>query len=194
MDAEMNIAERRRDLENTVSTLRQTRGTAVVDGVPTTIPHDAIIAAEAELAALDDAESELVRRQRAAAKDEAGYRRAELLTQMRAAERKRVEAVHRAEQYARAMRAELLTAFEAADEIRVCFGHMQRPAPLQLARPAMASRLAYRLSGQLRGIVHPARFGGITLALGPAPDDSREWIVDETTAALDLSALSIEGA
>lgn len=76
--AVVDIAERRSVVENQLDALRVSRGASLLDGAKDAA-SPRIVALEQELAALDEAETVLVRRQREEAADEAREMRARLV-------------------------------------------------------------------------------------------------------------------
>lgn len=154
------FAERRNDALSRLESLRRRRGAAILDGTP--FDDGEVIAAEQEVDALAQAEVESVRRER---NDEA-VRLAEIATALSDAlaekEEKRLAAISRAENGARALIAGLADALNAAEETRELAGRLGKPVPAKLDGAAMASRLSQRLVAVLSTLPgHRYRFGAV---------------------------------
>lgn len=184
------IAARKDAVMLRLETLHGARGAATLDGK--SFDNRQIAQAEAELAALGEAEAEAVRRRRTAAAVADGARCAALRRRIEEVEAQRLEAVARAEQACRAMIDAMAQVMTASGEIRAAARAMGGRSPFALAADDVEARLADRLTVLLGTVAaRPGWFGRLALRrpFFQAPtDDWRD--AERRVAAADLAALT----
>jgi hypothetical protein len=163
------LSERRAEAETRLERLQRERGAAMVDGGP--VDHQAIAVAEAELAAMVEAEGVATARERALAAEAEAERVSRLRAQVLNANVERLAAIHDAEVAARTMVAAFKRAFAAIDRMHAAAAAMPMRLDDRLSKGELARRLSYRLSILLQNIAHPAQFGALALMVGPFPKD-----------------------
>lgn len=125
------LDSRRSEAERRLAEGRRRRGAAVLDDGD--LGHAVVAEAAATVEALDEAEAEQVRRQRAADAAAGERRRAEIRAEVRLAEQRRREATAAAEQAARDMVANLLEVEREAETINAAAVKLGLPAPTGLS-------------------------------------------------------------
>jgi hypothetical protein len=163
------LATRAAELNDELAALRHARALAVLAGE--SFDSQSIAAAEAELAALADAEGEAVKRARAAASAAAAERRAATMSAIAAKEAARVLATGRAEAAARALATALDEAMRIAEEERALWRELGSRVPAHLDLPSQELRLSDRLAAVLHTPARPAGFGVVTWRVSWASSD-----------------------
>ncbi|RWM14453.1 MAG: hypothetical protein EOR73_26560 [Mesorhizobium sp.] len=177
----MDFMERRATVEGRLTTLRQARGVAMLDGAR----FDAreLTALESELDALNEAEGENTRRQRQEAARAEQERLANLRKTLTVVEENRLEAVDRAEKAARDL-------CDALNEVRARSADGTRLLRALGVRPAVlldVFETEFRMSLRLAAAIKPLvglgrRFGQITFPEGRSPYD-KPWRAEEQALA-----------
>ena len=164
------LAERRVNAEERLEALRRERGVSMLDdggcGDVT-----AIAALEAEIAAIDEAEAVEVARERELAAEHERERQARIQAQCRAAEARRMFALQRAEEHCRTMVAAFGDVLTESDRIGKALAALPTKVPVGLTVNETGRRLCHMLSGVLRNITSPIRFGTMELHAGPMPNE-----------------------
>jgi hypothetical protein len=173
----MQVAERRTEIAGRIEGLRRDIGAALLDkgAVPPDL-RSQLGEASTDLAAVEAAEAELVRRQREQAQTEEIERRATLRNQIETAEAARLEAVGKAETAARDL-AEALRNLLAisAEQMRDCTSYCGRPP---LSANEAERRIAGLLSlvlGTVTGRQQGYVFGDISLRPTPYVTADQSW-------------------
>lgn len=176
-----DISTRRTEAETRLAELRQMQGIALLDDQE--FDHGPLDAVEKELAALDAAEGEAVRRQREQAAAAEQERLANLRETLAIVEENRLEAVDRAEKAARDL-------CDALKEVRARSADATRLLRALGVRPAVlldVFETEFRMSLRLAAAIKPLvglgrRFGQITFPEGRSPYD-KPWRSEEQALA-----------
>jgi cytochrome c556 len=156
-----SFTERRDALTDEIGGLMRARGAAVLDGKP--FDADRLYEARSELAALDAAEEEAVRRSRAAQDAQRAAERAEARAALGKDLDRYLKAVERAESACRAMIAELKQADELAGAMRVHVRTIGGGLPICLEPSEVLSRHTAMLATSLAPVVGLAWNAGIKI-------------------------------
>lgn len=186
-----DIAARRQEAETRLTELRQMQGIALLDD--TEFDHSPLHAVENELAALDAAEGEAVRRQREQAAAAEQERLANLRQTLAIVEEHRLEAVDRAENAARDL-------CDALKEVRARSADGTRLLRALGVRPAVlldVFETEFRMSLRLASAIKPLvglgrRFGQITFPEGRSPYD-KPWRAEEQALATPDMSRALKG-
>lgn len=138
----------RQAIEDRIEALKRERGAAKLDGRK--FDGSAIETLETELAALNDADGERARRDRAAAQAEVEEERAKLRSQLATIEQDRLAAIADAEKAARALSESIGRVIEFSGEMAATLHRLTGTVPMELHVPAIENRLASRLSAVMR--------------------------------------------
>lgn len=173
-----------------LETLRQARGSALLDGK--TFDSKQIAAAEAELDALQEAEAEATRRLRATAEAEAKRKFAAFCKRVTEIEERRLANVSRAERHLRAGVAALGAVMADASEIRTACKALGVRSPSALEARAVEERLFERFFLLVRALTvsrsHVGRCDLPSPLIGYNRDD--DWCEAEQRAvAMELAPL-----
>lgn len=166
------LAERRTATEGKLAEFHVTRGRALLDGQ--TVDGGDLAALENEIGAILDAESEMVKRERAQAAEVLREHRARLRARIDGEKASRLANVARAEAALRTFKAELSKALENSGGIRAAYRDLNEPPPPALDAFEEARRFSNRVSIVFKDIFHPSRFGDLQLSFGPWPADG-DW-------------------
>jgi hypothetical protein len=181
-------AERRAALNAEAEQLRRKRGAALLDGRK--FDEAPLRAVTDALDALDDVESESIRRRAAAAAATDAERKQHARALIADADSTRRTALGLAERAARAMVAEMATVIAAAQEIARLAAEMGATPPLGLARPEVETRLSRALAALL---APPPTWQFGVLEWGSLPDAPGDWVAaDAAATARHIDALTKE--
>ncbi|WP_037468316.1 hypothetical protein [Sinorhizobium fredii] len=172
------ISERIQAAEAHLTALRAKRGSALLDGE--NIDAAEYANAEHELAALRDAEGELVRRERDIASGFRKSRQSELRARLKDLERKRIDALQAAEEGARQLAAALERALSLNDQMAAAAHEITGAVPTPLQALAFTGRLSNRLSAVMsNNKANRYRFGNLVWphSMAKAGDS---WAVEES--------------
>lgn len=185
----MSLTEARQEALGRIDRLKAARGAAVLDG--DAFDDAELRHAEAELTALDDAEAELTRRQRAAAADEWSRLRQGLMAELKKRDAARLDAVDRFQTAACEMVAALNDVLDESDAERAAFNRLGIQILPGLTEPELCRRLSIYLGSVLSTIRrHPRRFSGLQWFFTGSPQPS-DWAEAEAKA-VDIA--TIEGS
>ncbi|RWO63082.1 hypothetical protein [Mesorhizobium sp.] len=187
-----DISTRRTEAETRLATLRQMQGVALLDDQD--FDHSPLNEVEKELAALDAAEGEAVRRQREQAAAAELQRLANLRETLAIVEENRLEAVDRAEKAARDL-CDALKEVRArsADATRLLRALGVHPAVL-LDTYESEFRMSLRLAAAIKPLVGLGRrFGQITFPEGRSPYD-KPWRAEEQALATPDISRALKGS
>lgn len=187
-----DISTRRTEAETRLAELRQMQGIALLDD--TEFDHSPLNAVEKELAALDAAEGEAVRRQRQEAARAEQERLANLRKTLTVVEENRLEAVDRAEKASRDL-CDALKEVRArsADGTRLLRALGVHPA-VQLDTYESEFRLSLRFAAALKPLVGLGRrFGQITFPEARSPYD-KPWRAEEQAIANPDISRALKGS
>lgn len=152
-------------IETKLDSLRRDRGAALLDGRK--FDAGEISRLENDLAALDDANGERARRQRAAAQAEWQCEQAQQRARVVTLEADRLAAVAVAEQAARSLAAAIGKVIEVSMDEAAALHKATGAAPMALHRPDVENRLAGRLSAVMQTVKgHRHRVGHIDWIAG----------------------------
>jgi len=173
-----SIVQRISEAEARLAGLRAKRGSALLDGE--NIDAAEYANAEAELAALRDAEGEQVRRERQAAGQARGSRRDEQRARLRDLERQRVEALQDAEEAARTLAETLGHLLSVNEEMAGSAHEISGTVPSPLSGVAFARRLSDRLSAVMSTVAgHKHRMGNLVWPTSMCKPD-QSWAAEES--------------
>jgi hypothetical protein len=157
-----DIATRREAATAKVDAAKRAAASAILDGGK--VDGGAVLTAQAELAAVDLAESEQARRDREAAAVAYGARQAECRAELASALEARLRAVHGAETATRALAAALADEREASRAATVAMAGLGEVIPISLTKSERERRLSEKLIAVLQTVLeHPRRFGSISI-------------------------------
>lgn len=171
-----DFVERRAEVETTLDEARRARGAAMLDGKR--VDHRAVTDAEGELAAIDAAETERTRRERAAADQQWRTRRDRLRGELARQEELRLAAIADANAAARTLAAALGRVLAISDGVaRLAHQIAGKAAPMPLGAPAVRSRLGGRLAAILASVPGcRARLGSCSWSHFSLYGDADEWL------------------
>lgn len=135
-------------IEDRIETLKRERGAAKLDGRK--FDGSAIETLETELAALNDADGERARRDRAAAQAEIEEQRTKLRGQLATIEQDRLAAVADAEKAARSLSESIGRVIECSGDLATTLHRLTGAVPTELHVAEIENRLASRLSAVMR--------------------------------------------
>jgi ribosomal protein L29 len=156
-----DLTERRAEAETRLMELRAQRGVAMLDG--NSFSDAEIDSLEHELAGLNEAEGEAVRRERAATASERQKRLAELRKQLTALEATRLGAVQDANTSARTLAESIESVLSVnAEMAKIAHEFTGGKVSVMMMESDLVSRLSGRLSAVMGSITgYRNRFGGI---------------------------------
>ncbi len=146
----LSLDHRKSEVLSRLDELRQARGTAYLDGAP--FDYADIEAAERELEAIVAAEGEAARRERAAHAEAADARRREMWAMVARTEKRRLEALDKAQKAAKDMAAAIAETLACGVEI-TNLTHQLDPSLKLSLRDDFAERLSRHLSTELRAAI-----------------------------------------
>lgn len=186
-----DISTRRTEAETRLAELRQMQGIALLDDQE--FDHSPLDEVEKELAALDAAEGEAVRRQREEAARAEQERLANLRKTLAIVEENRLDAVDRAEKAARDLTDALKEVrARSADGTQLLRALGVHPA-VQLDTYESEFRLSLRLAAAIKPLVGLGRrFGQITFPEARSPYD-KPWRAEEEALATPDISRALEG-
>ncbi|MER9936143.1 hypothetical protein [Mesorhizobium sp. M0088] len=179
----MDLARRRATTETRIADLQQARGTALLDG-KSFDPRE-LTALETELAAIDAAEGEVMRRQRVAASEAERERMANLRVTLTVVEENRLAAVDRAEKAARDLVENLKEVrARAADVARLLRALGSGSLPLEETE----NRMSWRLTAALKPLTgFGRRYGQIVTPEARSPFNDPWRAAEQAVAGPDVS-------
>lgn len=155
---ETDLHTRHGDAIDRLSHLRQQRGAALLDGLP--IDDIQIAQIEAEIDALEAAETEAVRRSRQAEAARLEALKSILIAEAKDKEAARLSLIAEAEKHARGFALVMKDIMSITAAERGCFARMGSTVPTALADEPMQRRLGERLSAALSQFSqYPSRLG-----------------------------------
>jgi hypothetical protein len=169
------IETRRTEAEAKLGKLRSARGAATLDGKEFDVAE--LNALESELASLDAADGEQVRRERAEAQKEFATRRAEMRKELAGLEATRLGEIQDMNSAARTLAETIGKNFDTVRQMsEVAHAISSESAPIPLQAPAVALRLSARLSAVMGGITgHRHRLGHIAWEGSSLYREADDW-------------------
>lgn len=170
------IAQRTAGLERVIEEQKRARAAATISRKA--FDPSKLISAEAELAALGDAESELRRRKSAEEAREAKAAKKRLLSRLKPLSKAWIASIDEAEAMARGMAAALSNAEKQRQQVQGVLGKLGSEGAAFISAPEQTDRRARNLSALIRAMTGTDLYGDIRLAAAFAPADQR-WAAPE---------------
>lgn len=184
----MSLLERKDPLVEQLAELRRARGAALLDtgALPAT---DGVSEVEHKLRVIEDAETEQVRRERAAAAEAEAARRDALRSRIVAAQHAHLACVAQAEAAARAFATAQSGSVTALREMNECMATLGGPRPVDLEPQQFERRQAGRISAALKSCAVRLgnHFGELALRIRQQYDGENWRAAEEQLCATGLA-------
>lgn len=166
-----DIVARRATLQQRIEALRRELGSSMLrDGDAPARLHDAILVAEREAEALDEAEAEAVRRERSVAIEAEADDRRQSRERIEAARDACLDDIGKAQSALQTLVASIGALLQRASEMQRDFAAVGGPRPLTITRHEMEQQASGRIAAALAKVSgDPYRMGGIEMHPVPFP-------------------------
>ncbi len=177
MMTEDTLDTRKAEVTERLADLRRQRGAALLDG--NAFDHAEIDQLTAELSAIEAAEAEAVRRERATSAEQGRQRRRELLAAFKIEDARRLKAVADAETAAKRLGEALAEALGAGADCVLLMQALGLKPKTALEKRDSEIRFGGRLAVALRPVTGHRQTLGHLILPPPAPSHSADWVEDE---------------